>query len=273
MNKTSTPWLIALDLDGTLFGDDLVILPRVREAITRAQAAGHLVTLATGRSFVATHPVAVDLGLTAPLITYQGAVIRTERELIWQQSLPYEVAREVLDFAETRGLSAHVYLPDGIFAAERTPETSYYEALHPTVTIQFVGRLTEFLSGDAIKVLLNLNPEDTDRVLRELTDRIGPRGAVVRSHPNFVEVTHPAVNKGRALLALAEHAGIAREHTLGIGDNLNDLPLIDAAAVGVAMGNAAPAVKAIADWVAPPVSEGGVAVAIERFILNAQDIL
>ncbi|HBY96234.1 MAG TPA: Cof-type HAD-IIB family hydrolase [Chloroflexi bacterium] len=271
MSGANGRWLIALDLDGTLFGDDLVIAPRVRRAIAAAQAAGHLVTLATGRSFATTQPIAADLGLSDPLITYQGAVVRTPGEIIWQRTLTLEVARRALHFSEARALPTHVYLPEGVFAARRTPETSVYEAMHPGVRIQFVGSLSAFLTVGPIKLLLILDPARTDAVLRELTSHLGSSAAVVRSHSLFVEVTHPTVSKGQALLALAARAGIPRQRTLGIGDNHNDLPLIAAAGVGVAMGNATATLKALADWVAPSVQEDGAAVAIERFILGSLD--
>lgn len=269
MSVSNRRWLIALDLDGTLFGDDLVISPRVRRTITAAQAAGHLVTLATGRSFTATQPFAADLNLTDPLITFQGAVVRTAAEIIWQRTLPLEVARRVIRFAEERGFPTHVYLPEGVFAAARTPETSVYEAMHPGVTIQFVGSLSAFLTVDPIKFLMILDPARTEAVREELATHLGSTAAVVRSHSLFVEVTHPEVNKGQALLALARRAAIPRDRILAVGDHHNDLPLIRAAGIGVAMGNAAPVLKEAADWVAPALHDDGAAVAIERFVLGA----
>lgn len=108
-------------------------------------------------------------------------------------------------------------------------------------------------------------------LLQKLTAGLGPSAAVVRSQALFVEVTHPEVSTGRALLALAERVEISRRRILAIGDNHNDLPLIEAAGIGVAMGNATATVKERADWVAPPVEEDGAAVAIERFVLDAVD--
>jgi hydroxymethylpyrimidine pyrophosphatase-like HAD family hydrolase len=77
------------------------------------------------------------------------------------------------------------------------------------------------------------------------------------------------VSKGDALQRLADHLGVPQARVMAIGDQGNDVPMLTWAGVGVAMGNASPAAKAAADWVAPPFSEDGAAVAIERFILNA----
>lgn len=268
MSSHASRWLIALDLDGTLFQDDLVISPRIVATVAVAHALGHYVTLATGRSFAMVRPVAKQLGLDGAMITYQGAVVRSEQELAWQQTLPIAVAREVIRYAEERGLALHVYVGDGVFTMARTAETGFYEAMHPGERLEFVGPLGAFLTAEPIKLLFNLDPLRSEAVAVELAERLGTSASVVRSHSHYVEVTHREVNKGRALLALADRAAIPRAQTLAVGDNLNDLSMLQAASIGVAMGNAVPALKLVADWVAPSVREDGAAVAIERFILQ-----
>jgi hypothetical protein len=90
----------------------------------------------------------------------------------------------------------------------------------------------------------------------------------VRSHILFVEITSPGVSKGSALAFLAGYFGIPREETIAVGDNGNDVSMIEWAGLGVAMANATPDAIAAADWVAPPVGEDGVATLIDKFILN-----
>ena len=91
---------------------------------------------------------------------------------------------------------------------------------------------------------------------------------IVRSHANFVEGNPLGVSKGDALRRLARHVGVTQERVMAIGDQGNDVSMIRWAGVGVAMGNASPKAKAVAEWIAPPFSENGAAAAIERFILN-----
>jgi hypothetical protein len=91
---------------------------------------------------------------------------------------------------------------------------------------------------------------------------------IVRSHANFVEGNPLGVSKGDALRRLADHLGIPREQVMAIGDQGNDVAMIAWAGVGVAMGNGAPAAKAVAHWIAPSLSANGAAVAIEHFILS-----
>jgi hydroxymethylpyrimidine pyrophosphatase-like HAD family hydrolase len=91
----------------------------------------------------------------------------------------------------------------------------------------------------------------------------------VRSHSLFGELTALGISKGSALAALAARMGIAREQVVAIGDHENDLPMIEWAGLGLAMGNAIPAARALADAVIPSVQEAGVAWAIERYILTS----
>ena len=91
----------------------------------------------------------------------------------------------------------------------------------------------------------------------------------MRSYPRFVEGIPLDVSKGHALALLADYVGLPLGETIGIGDNDNDLELVERAGLGVAMGNASPVVKAAADYIAPPVDEEGVIDVIERFISMA----
>jgi Cof subfamily protein (haloacid dehalogenase superfamily) len=264
-------WLIATDLDGTLFDHTLEIKPRVRRALAAAQDAGHAVTLATGRMYRSARPVAESLRVAYPLICYQGALVCDAEQEVYHRTLPLEIALDALDFAEAQDIHVNVYVDDRLFVAEQTPEAEFYVSLSPTVQIEQVGELKRFLTREPTKLVFIGTEEDATKLLPVATARWGKVAQVVRSHLRFVELTHPVVSKGRALLYLAESLGIPRENTLAIGDNLNDLSMIQAAGVGVAMGNSPPELQAAADWVAPSVWEEGLAVAIERFILLGTD--
>jgi Cof subfamily protein (haloacid dehalogenase superfamily) len=264
-------WLIAIDLDGTLFDHTLEIKPRVRRALAAAQQAGHAVTLATGRMYRSARPVAESLRIEYPLICYQGAVVCDAEQVVYHRTLPLEVAQDALAFAEERGIHVNAYVDDRLFVAEQTPEAEFYVSLSPTIQIEQVGDMKRFLTREPTKLVFIGTEEDATRLLPIATERWGKVAQVVRSHLRFVELTHPSVSKGRALLHLAESLGIPRAKTLAVGDNLNDLSMIQEAGVGVAMGNSPPELQAAADWVAPPVWEEGLAAAIERFILLGTD--
>ena len=147
-----------------------------------------------------------------------------------------------------------------------TPEVRYYTkkagaAVYP------VGDMLAFLDRAPMKFIIILSEDDaTGPLIAEWGALFVGRMRFVRSYPRFVEGIPLDVSKGHALARLTDHLGLPLGETIGIGDNDNDLELVERAGLGVAMGNASPAVKAAAGYIAPPVDKEGVVEVIERFV-------
>ena len=259
--------LLALDLDGTLLGPDLRIHPTDRQALACLADRGVVVAIATGRMLASARPFAAELGIEAPLITYNGAWVRcTRTETDWlHHPIPPELAQEAIQALEATGLRVNVYLNDRFVITEMTPEAAAYMA-HARVE-PFVCHAWSNLGAFAPTKLLAIGPEERIPELAEtLSARFAGRLQVAQSMPTFLEVTHAAVNKGQALDLLCQRLGIAREEVVAVGDGLNDVEMLAWAGLGVAMGNAAPSVKKWADRVTRPVSEAGVARLVDDLI-------
>lgn len=261
--------LLALDLDGTLFGDDGVIRPRVRQAVAAAIRRGVTVTLATGRAFDVAARYARDLGIEAPLICYQGAVIQdmVSGQALFAERLPAEVLPEVVALAEARGWDLHLQRDSRVFVRTRRQDEQFYWLLFGLPVVE-VPDLRLALDPPPIKFVITCAPGETEAIAAELSAHFASHLTIVRSHTILVEGVAAGVNKGRALAKLAELLGVPRSAVMAIGDQDNDVPMITWAGLGVAMGDATPAARAVARWLAPPLAEDGAAVAIERFILN-----
>jgi Cof subfamily protein (haloacid dehalogenase superfamily) len=263
--------LVALDLDGTLI-DDVKgkSSARVHQAISAAQACGAVVTLATGRMFDFALPYARDLNITAPLICYQGGLIRSPDSDVplYRATMDPALVREVLEWRDRHDWHLILYADDRVFLDDRRhPQNFYYEMLGDRlVWLEDVSSALE--KHKPIKFLVFVEPHETNHVEAELRQLFGTRMEVTRSHAQIVEGSGAGVSKGDALRRLAAHLGVPQAHVMAVGDQDNDASMIAWAGVGVAMGNGSPATKAVADWVAPPVTEDGAAVAIERFVLN-----
>ena len=122
---------------------------------------------------------------------------------------------------------------------------------------------------DPTKLILVLPTEaETDATVAAIEARFGDAVYATKSHPNFAEVINPQVNKGVALAAVAAHLGVAQAETMAVGDGMNDLPMLQWAGLGVAMGQAYPQVRAAADVVTASLADDGLAQAIERYILG-----
>ena len=262
--------LIATDLDGTLIGEDAIISPRVKDAVRQAMEKGVKFTIATGRTFDSALLFAQELGINAPLICYQGGLIKDHLngQVIYKQSLPLPLARELIHFTRQRGLHLNVYLDGRAYVERMTPEARYYTGI-AKAAVYPVGDILAFLDRDPMKFILVLSDGGaTEPLIAELGALFAGRMRFVRSYPRFVEGIPLDVSKGHALALLADYLGLPLGETIGIGDNDNDLELVERAGLGVAMGNASPAVKTAADYIALPVDEEGVVEVIERFVLS-----
>jgi Cof subfamily protein (haloacid dehalogenase superfamily) len=272
--------LLVLDLDGTTVGLSNQIHPQVKQAIAAARDQGVQVAIATGRMFRSALRFHQDLQLNLPLMAYQGGLIKSPQtaKVYRHWTVPQALALGVLDyFAQTefnQQLSIHAYINDQLYVREISDESLAY-AERSGVEPFAVGDLQQFLqtNPEPTKLLaLSDEPALIDQMLVSLRQQYSPAELYfTKSVATFFEATHPDVNKGTAVQYLAEQIlGLQPAQVMTIGDNFNDLEMIQYAGVGVAMGNAPALVQAEANWIAPDVEDQGVAVAIEQFILNAQ---
>ncbi|HZW54259.1 MAG TPA: Cof-type HAD-IIB family hydrolase [Candidatus Elarobacter sp.] len=264
--------LVALDLDGTLIGEDLVLRPRVRDAVAAAQARGIAVTIVTGRMFAAARPFVRALAIDGPVVCYQGAAIfdAASGATLRQTPVHADVTRETLQWAHERGVHAQCYADDTLYVDQINRFSKRYTDLARVEPVVVPSLREAFAERPTIKIVLVDDAERADAHLAALRELLGARAYLTRSHVDFVEVVDPAVNKGEALAFVAQRHGVALDETLAVGDAWNDVPLLDAAAVGVAMGSGPPELLAHADHVVADVAHDGVAEAIERYVLAPQ---
>ena len=263
--------LVALDVDGTVKPRNGPITPGVREAIARTLARGVEVTLATGRMFPSVLPFARELGLTAPVICLGGSCLRDPRTgaTLFQQGIPLALAREVIAAGRERGLSVCAYVGDSLLV-ERVDPDSPFSGYVARARAEVVPDLLERLTADPGHMAVVSDEVRTRGLVRELRDVFGERLAVTSGHPLLAEIDHPSVSKAVALASLAERLGVEREQVIAVGDDWNDIPMLDYAGLGVAMGDATPEVLAAADVVAPTADEDGVVWVLERYVLGAK---
>ncbi len=260
--------LLACDLDGTLMDETFTFTPRVQAAVARALARGVAVTLATGRAYPSTLPFAQQLGITLPLICTQGGLIQhpISGEVLHQALIPLALAHEIVALSRQHGWHLSLYVNDEVYLTGFQYPRSFYDQMFG-LPMHLVSDLSAVLDRPPAKFIVIAEPEQADAILPELRQRFAGRLRIVRSHRNFVEGNPLDASKGQALARLAARLGIAQAQTAAIGDNDNDADMLAWAGLGMAMGNADPQLKAVADVILPPVEKDGVAVAIEQYIL------
>lgn len=275
--------LLVLDIDGTICGASNQVNKTVKQAISQAQAKGIQVAIATGRMYRSAQRFHAEIGSQLPILAYQGAWIQDPITQVLYRHLPVPglLAQELVDYLEqphlTSLLSVHLYVNDCLYVREVKSDTVAYQvrsSIKPIVVPDFRPVLE---TDNPTKILAIANPQLVHQLLQEIPLHQDASGGLrfppsqlhlTRSVPTYLEATHPIAHKGDAVCFLAEQIlGLQPHNVMAIGDNFNDVEMIDYAGLGVAMGNAPDQVQAIAQWVAPRVEGDGVAVAIEKFLL------
>ena len=262
--------LLITDMDGTLLDSRQEVPGENRSAIQRLIAAGGLYTFATGRNEEAAMPYAKDLAINAPAILYNGArVVDLERsEALLERHLPLEEAVSVLTLATTFDVRVNLYMGGKIYVERIDPVIREYMA-KDRVTCVEIGNLTAFLKRGRANPMptkfLAIGDGATLESLREVVHTTFPALSLVRSEPTYLEVLPPGVCKGAALHSLCEHLGIERRQVVAMGDGPNDIELIEAAGLGIAVENAHPSLKERAGFISPSNEACGVAEVVRRF--------
>ena len=261
--------LVAMDMDDTLLNAALEISPHNAATIARAVEQGVLVTIATGRMYCSTAPYARKLGLDVPLIVYNGAMIKSgiSGEVLYHKLIAEELSREVLAFFRQHGWYVQSYVDDTLYVEQLNATAKWYADFARVEAIA-LGEPFYTSLGAPTKILSLASAEQVQVMYEAVCREFGERLFVTISKPEFLEMVHPEVSKGRALAFLAAKYGICQEEVLAIGDSGNDLDMIAYAGLGVAMGNAAAAIKQAADVITGANTEDGVALAIEKYVLG-----
>ncbi len=262
--------LVAVDLDGTLLNSDFELTPGAKEAISRARRIGVEITLCTGRMFASARRYADKLGLDLPLITYQGAFVKTSKsgKILYQRCVPLEYAREVISEGQSRKMTANVYLNDNLYVEKITPQARDYARM-ARVNARAVGDLLKFVKEPPIKVLLIGDETELQKLEKRLKRKYRGELYITRSMPYYLEFLHPEATKGLGLQEVAREIGVAKDEIMAIGDSWNDIEMFRYAGFAVAMGNACEEVKTLADYITAPNYEGGVAEALQKLVLKS----
>jgi len=258
--------LVVSDMDGTLLRDDKTISKRTIEAIRRYEAAGGRFTVATGRNVEAAGQHVRPLGQRTPWVLLNGCLgydAITDSDLFCRPLSP-SLVEAVWPSMIRHGVDFVVHGPRRGIAREINAVVAEHLG-HDGITVDIRPDLSPANVGSVVKILTIGEPPVLDALEADLT-AAGIPVMLVRSHPRYLEVLPAEGGKGQALVALADLLGIPRAKTLAVGDYLNDLDMLAAAGLSVAVANAHPELKRVADrWTASNM-EDGVAMLLEALV-------
>lgn len=264
--------LIVSDFDGTLIDDNQQIPSAVKSAINGYVENGGIFAVCTGRMLCSILPRVRELGLKGFVIAYQGSVIADieSGKIIKRSGMPYESMVEICRTLEELNRPVNIYADNDLYTD--IPKDNEFLQLYERIVgveAEFIdGKLSDFVEKKKLfcqKAAVLVNKNERDGLYNELQKRLGGKFDVTCSASVLVEISPITDNKGEALKFLAEHYNIPIEKTVAAGDNLNDLPMIKVAGIGVAVDNADHRLKADADFVSVSNNEGALAQIIEKF--------
>ena len=269
--------LIAFDLDGTLLDGEKHIPPENLAALYAAAERGMHIVPATGRIYPGLPEELRKLPFLRWCITINGAYVYDAEEdsAVHREEISRDLALRVIDYMDENGLIYDCYKDNWGYmdrrfyerAVEIMPDKGILDLLvRLRPPVESLRAYIEETGGGVQKLQMYFTDmEERSRQLR-LLPGLFPELVVTSSVKNNIELNSAAANKGGALAALCRHLGVAPEETVAFGDGTNDLSMLRAAGLGVAMGNAAPEVKAVADLVTEDNEHAGVARVINEIL-------
>jgi HAD superfamily hydrolase (TIGR01484 family) len=243
---------IILDLDDTtvLHGKENLPSPRVTAAIAEARERIH-VCIATARTLKDATPVVSHLSLSGPCVFTNGTQIYdpVKKEIVHEVLLPKETIPKVYEICQKLHVTSMLYNgEEDVLAKDPTPDTKVLSIYIPQIEPEKADAVV-----DALKVLPGVNVQKLNAWDKRYMS---------------IDVTNEKASKLHGIVEVARILDIKTDDIIGVGDGYNDFPLLMACGLKIAMGNAVPELKEIADFVAPSVYDDGVATVIEKFVLT-----
>lgn len=262
--------LIAIDLDGTLVRSDQSISQRTIDTLIHVQEMGVKLAIASGRPTYGTAHVADTLRLQdfgGYVMSYNGGEIYDwqTKQRLHAQTLDKKLIPYLYSYAQTQCLPIMTYIGKEVVSEVEDNLYIQYSSMRNRMSIKKVDNFVKAVQEEEIvKCIIVGDPDVLPPLEAELQSTLKGRAGAFRSEPFFLEIVPQGIDKGKGLSILLNKLGMKREDLLAFGDGYNDIPMLQFAGTGVAMGNAAEEIKKAADEVAPSNNDDGIAIYLEN---------
>lgn len=263
--------MVVTDIDGTILGKSGIFSQKIKETFEALIANDVKTVLATGRMFCAALPLAKELGVVEPLITYQGGFIKEPfengkvlREILLEKKITFDILNEI----KKEHIHVNLYANDTLYV-ENDNELirKYCEERNISYIVLKEFKELDFIGVHKLLAIDN-EPEKVTNLIEKLSKEFVNQAYITHSTPYFCEISSPKANKGDAIKFLAKLWNIKQEEILSIGDQDNDIELLENGGVKVAMGNSSAGLKQVADFISDTVDNDGFSLAIDKFVFE-----
>lgn len=264
------------DMDGTLLNDKKEISPQVYEAIDKFTKNGGKLVLSSGRPLDSILKTKEKLGLNYPgmyVIAYNGALVYDcqENKPIFEQKLPIDYVNQAMEIAGNKKVHCQTYSDTHIVVEKDTKELQIYrEHIHmPYIVVKNAGEYLRTLEIEPYKLIaIELTPEKLEDFRKELTEKMQGKIHAIYSSVKYLEIIHKNASKGNAVKFLCDYLQIPIHQAVAAGDAANDISMLKAAGVGVAMKNATEDTKEAADYITKKTNnEDGILELFENWLI------
>lgn len=264
--------LIISDYDNTLTNGKNKVPKEVEKAISEYVECGGIFAICTGRMLRSIMPQAKKLGLKGIIAANQGIVIADieSGKILKNGGMTANETALVCRAAEKFNQSINLYSGDNIYTniPKNNKYLKFYEKVIRVKAIRVAEKLSDFAQKDNKiyqKVAILVAPKERERIYNILNAELGDKFDVTCSANILVEISPLGETKGKAVEFLAKHFNVPIEKTIAVGDNLNDISMIETAGIGACVGNGVEELKRAADYVSLTSNEGGIAQIIARY--------
>ncbi len=264
--------MVVTDIDGTIYTPEAGITEGVRNCIQNLVKNDVKVVIATGRTYSSAKHVADMLGIKCPLICYQGGLVNSyDGEILEVKYLDEKPAREIVKECRKRNIHLNVYVEDTLYVED---DNEYIKDYIGDKGIDYF-KVNSFDELDFTKLnkllAIQYDTKFIDDLIQELSIKY-PQLYIVKSAKYFCEIANKQATKGNAIKFLAKKYGFSVDEVLAIGDQNNDIEMVETAGAGVAMGNGTEQIKEKADFITDTVEKDGFVKAINKFVWEKKDV-
>ena len=260
--------LWASDIDGTLLNYDGSCTPEMEELVKKINKSNCKLVLATGRMFMGANHAAKKFNLDNPVICYQGAVVRTKDEVLWQMPIKNELLKEIILYLREKNIHTHVYNDGKLYVEDEDKKIMSDYCDNRGTTYEVVDDFLKLNLNEVPKILaVILSPELMQEVKKELSEKYKGVLTIVQSSKIYLEINDIGASKGEALNFLKEYWGLSDEEVLASGDQDNDIELLKSAGIRVCVGDNSPKLKEVANYYCKSVNSNELVELVEKMAL------
>ena len=258
--------MVVTDIDGTIYSPETGITDNVKACIQKLVQNNIMVIIATGRTYSSAKHVADKLSIKCPLICYQGGLVNSyDGQIIDVKYLNPVPARKIIKECQKRNIHLNVYVEDKLYVED---DNEYIKDYIGDKGIDYfkVNSFDELDFSKLNKLLaIKYDTEFIDNLISEFQKEY-PELYIVKSAKYFCEIANKEATKGNAIKFLAKKYGFNINEVIAIGDQNNDIEMVETAGIGIAMGNGTEEIKKKADFVTDSIENDGFVKAVNKFV-------